>query len=393
MVTNPSTMPKYSTSVKRKFASLSGLLKFSFVALAMMVGVACDKKVAVTVQPTVVEEEKQIQILSWDEYFAPEVLAEFTKRTGIEVAVQIYFSTEEMEEKLKSNPQKYDVLVAEQAAVVSLRMARLLMKLEKPRLANFNNLDPNYLNQEFDPGNEFSVPYMWGTTVVAYRKDHFETPPEESLNLLFNDKLQGKISLLDERNECYAMMIGAGGDPLANVSMESMNKATDRLMQLVTKQKARFGSDNEMKAHLISGDSSAAMIYSGDAALIAQTNKEIAYFIPKEGAVVWVDSFAIPRDSQKVGNAHKFIDYMVEAGTAAASSNFLRYASPNKAAAPLIDESLLQDKTIYPPAEIRAKCATMPVWTKDQLRIMNAGWKMAKEATPPGKVQASAVPK
>ena len=187
METTPSTMPKYSSSVKRKFASLSGLLKSSVVGLAMMVGVGCDKKEVVEVQPTLVEEGKKIEILSWDEYFAPEVLAEFTKRTGIEVAVQIYYSTEEMEEKLKSNPQKYDVLVAEQAAVVSLRMARLLMKLEKPRLANFKNLDPDYLNQEFDPSNEFSVPYMWGTTVVAYRKDHFATPPEESINLLFNE--------------------------------------------------------------------------------------------------------------------------------------------------------------------------------------------------------------
>lgn len=325
------------------------------------------------------ESEPKVVVLSCDEYFNPDVVTEFTRRTGIEVEVKTYESTEEMAEKLKSNPQNYDVLVAEQGAVVQMRLGRLLTAIDEKMLPHRNNLDPRYLNQPFDPGNKFSIPYMWGTTALAYRKDHFATPPDTSVRLLFDPSLVGKISLLNERNECYAMVLRKLGVSLDSIETQQMLQATDTLLELTRNQHARFGSDNEVKEHLISGKSSVAMIYSGDAAIIAQDHPEIAYFIPEEGAVMWIDSFAIPRDATHVRHAHEFIDYMIEAETAAKGSNFLRYASPNKAAEPFIDLNLLADVTIYPPDEIRAKCFSMPIWSKDHLRIMNNGWRLAQE--------------
>jgi spermidine/putrescine transport system substrate-binding protein len=353
--------------------------------LAMMLGAclaSCEKPAAKTGALTEEVEEKKVVILTCDQYFNPEVLVKFTERTGLQVDLVTYESTEEMEEKLKSNPQNYDVLVGEQAAMVSLRFGRLLSELDYNLLPHQKNLDPRYLNQPFDPENKFTLPYMWGTTVLAYRKDHFPTPPKHSLNLLFDTALAGKISLLDDRNECFSMMIRYLGLPGDTTEMAHLSKATGSLLDLVQRQKARFGSDNDMKEHLIDGSSSVAMIYNGDAALIAQDNPLIGYFIPQEGAVMWVDSFAIPRDSQRIKNAHKMIDFLIEAEIAALGSNFLRYASPNKAAGPFIEKSLLDDQVIYPPADVLARCSTVPLWKKDELRIMNNGWRLAQESLP-----------
>jgi spermidine/putrescine transport system substrate-binding protein len=240
-------------------------------------------------------------------------------------------------------------------------------------------MNERYLDMEFDPGNKFTLPYMWGTTVLAYRKDHFTTPPKQSLSLLFDPAFRGKVSMLDERNECFAMMLQRLGRNLKSASVKDLNDAREELLTLVKDQKVKFGSDNGMKAHLLDGASSVAMIYSGDAAIIAQENPNIGYFIPEEGAVMWIDNFAIPRDSIRQNNAHRFIDFMMEAETAAASSNFLRYASPNKAAEPLLEKSLLEDATVYPSPELLARCRSMPVWSLDEQRAMNEGWKLVQQ--------------
>lgn len=325
------------------------------------------------------DEEPQVVILSWDEYFDPAVVENFTTETGIEVKILNYESTEVMEEKLKSNPQNYDVLITEQAAVQPLTSARMLSKLDFSKLPNLSNMDERYMNQEFDPGNKFTLPYMWGTTVLAYRKDHFKETPAQSLKLLFNPEYSGKVSMLDERSECFAMMLQKLNISVAHAGVSELERARDEMIDLVSKQKVRFGSDNNMKEHLLEGVSSIAMIYSGDAAIIGQENPNIGYFIPIEGAMMWVDNFAIPRDSIRQNNAHRFINYMMGAKVAAQSSNFLRYASPNKAAQPFLEKSLVEDATIYPSAQLLARCSSMPLWDMNEQRTMNEGWRMIQD--------------
>ena len=324
--------------------------------------------------------DAKVVVLTCDEYFDPDVLLKFTQETGIEVEIQPYLSTAEMEERLKSNPQNYDVVVAEQGAIAQLRTGRLLLPLDSSQLTNRGNLDARYLNMPFDPQNKFSIPYMWGITTIAYRKDHFPTPPEESINLLYDPALAGKVSLLDDRNECFALGLLKMGHEVKDTQPQQMLEATDALIELVRKQRARFGSDNEVKEHLISGESSVAMIYNGDAQIIAQEHENISCFIPKEGAVMWVDSFAIPRDALHSTQAHKFINFLIQGEIAAQGSNYLRYASPNKTAEPFIDATLLSDPIVYPSEAVRARLFSMPVWTREALRVMNNGWHLVNEA-------------
>lgn len=385
-----------NTSTKR-ISKIVQLLKQSPFGLVLgLAGIllsGCEKASSPAIScAAVAEGEKKVVVLTCDEYFDPDVLAKFTAQTGVEVDIQVYLSTEEMEEKLKSNPQNFDVIVAEQGSVAKLRLARLLVALDPKQLPNKGNLDPRYLNMAFDPENKFSIPYMWGITALAYRKDHFTTPPQVSIDLLFEPTLAGKISLLKDRNECYAMALRRFGNAKDEVTPDQVLQATDSLLQLIRSQRARFGSDNEVKEHLLNGESSVAMIYNGDAQIIAQEHPEIACFIPRRGAVMWVDSFAIPRDSTHVAYAHQFINFLIDGQIAAQGSNFLRYASPNKAAEPYIDPNLLNDPIVYPGEEVRARLYAMPLWNKESLRVMNNGWRLIQEASELNLVQAPSEP-
>ena len=380
-----------SISSRKVFSQLLSPIPFAAALCGLgILNVGCQKASS---PPTAEADQpalgSKVVVLTCDEYFDPDVLLKFTKETGIEVEIQPYLSTEEMEERLKSNPQNYDVVVAEQGAIAQLRVGRLLLPLDTTLLTNHKNLDERHLKMPFDPENKFSVPYMWGITTLAYRKDHFATPPEESINLLYDPKLTGKVSLLNDRNECFAVGLRKAGHAVKDITPEQMLQATDSVLELIRKQRARFGSDNEVKEHLISGESSVAMIYNGDAQIIAQEHENIRCFIPREGAVMWVDSFAIPRDATHAVNAHKFINFLIQGEIAAQGSNYLRYASPNKAAEPFIDPSLSSDPIVYPSEEVRATLYPMPLWTRDSLRVMNNGWHLIREASELNLVQAT----
>lgn len=331
--------------------------------------------------PKAKPEQNIVSIYSWDEYLNTKLLEEFTARTGIEVKLQFYESSDEMVDGLKSEPGAHDIFVCEDGYLTKVAQKRLMKELDKSRLKNWSNLDPQFTDQEFDPKNEFTVPYLWGTTLLAYREDLLPNPPK-SWSIVFDPRVKGHVAFLDDRMEGFAAILRTLGVDLENANADVMNKAADSFVSLIRDQDMVLGGDNDMKAQLIDRGSMLAMMYSGDAARIAEENPEIPikYFIPQEGATVWTDSFCISRDTTRLENAYRFLDFMLEAKSAAESSNFLRYASPNKAATPYIDADLLADETIYPKPELLAKCRYFKLRDIDSQRALNLGWQRVTEA-------------
>lgn len=326
-------------------------------------------------------DESKVVIYTWDEYLNPELLTEFQTRTGIKAEVVNFESSDEMVDILKSEPGKYDIFVCEDGYIEKVAGKRLAQDIDKKRLPNWKNLDDKFLDQPFDPKNQFTVPYLWGTTLIAYNKKHLPNP-DQSWKIIFDPALKNHVSFLDDWPECYSAVLRTMDISLPDADTSAINKAAGSLLGLVRDRGARLGSDNEMKQHLIEGSSWVAMMYSGDAARIAKENPEIpiGYFIPREGATVWTDSFCISRDSTRLDNAYRFLDFMLEAKSAAKSSNFLSYASPNKAAAEFIDAELLADKTINPSPEVLAKCSFFKLRNIDSQRALNTGWRKVQEA-------------
>jgi spermidine/putrescine transport system substrate-binding protein len=358
---------------------------FSFILLLGLTSilVGCGKKPDEQTQEKVQPQSSELCLFSWDEYLDQKLLDEFKERTGIQVNVKIFQSSDEMVEGLKSEPGTYDVLICEDGYVPILAEKRMLCPVDRKKLTNWENLDPNRINPAFDPENKFSVPYLWGTTLLAYRRDLLQAP-KHSWSVIFEDRLKDKVGFLDDRMECYAGILRTMNIQVADAKPEEIEEAAKKLQMMVRDRGMRLGglSGNEVKKYLLEGSCWISMIYSGDAARIANENPDIpiSYFIPEEGATVWMDSFCISRDSRKVETAHKFLNFMLEAKIAAASANFLRYASPNKAAFPYIDSNLLNDETINPKPAILAKCEFFNLKNLDSLRMVNVGWRRVQEA-------------
>lgn len=321
-------------------------------------------------------QERKLVLYSWGDYFNEEVFDQFKAETGISVDYQTFENIDRIVDELKSDPGRYDVIVADDSLVRQLRSRRLLARLNHAAVPNLSPevFDAAYLDDFFDPGNEYTVPYMWGTTLLAYRRDKI-AEPEESWGLLFDPALKGRIALLSERTDCYPSMLLYLGYDSNSTRPEEIAEATGKLEELVTEQGVRFLSDVEIKEGLKTGELWVAMGYSGDMAGVAEEEENIGFFIPREGALRFVDNFAISRDSRQIEAAHQFINFMSDGKIAAKNSNYLWYATPNIAAEPYLDEELKADETIYPPREIAARCKTLDPQTPAVERQFHLGWR------------------
>lgn len=325
------------------------------------------------------EQSNSIKLFTWEEYFDPEVIEAFQQETGIAIEFVYYENVADMKAQIEAAPDAFDVVVADGASIAEMRQLRLLAELDGSLVPNKSNLDTRYLDLPSDPKNEFSLPYMWGTTLIAYRSDKLPDP-DRSWNMLWDPALAGKVVMLEERDDLYSLtLLSLGYDLNSNVTSE-VAEATDRLVSQANDLNVRY--DDIIDARELIQDDDAAcwafVAYSGDAALIADEDEKerIDYFIPEEGAPLWVDSFCIPREAQQKTNAHAFIDYMSRATVAADNSNFLWYATANAAAKEFLNEELLQDTTIYPPADVMAKCHFIEEFSAEKNRATNRGMKL-----------------
>jgi spermidine/putrescine transport system substrate-binding protein len=307
------------------------------------------------------------------------MLAKFEKDTGRPVEVTHYTNIDEMIQKVSSASESFDVLILDNYSIEQLGNSRHLSPLDHSKLPNQVNISKDYTNRAFDKGNKFSFPYMWGTTLVAYRKDMI-SDPQKSFSLLADPALKGKIALLDERVDCYPFALRLINQDQNTKDPKIIEQATQKLLEIQREVDIQLLSDMEIKQALKEGTIAAALLYSGDAALIAEECEEIGFYVPNEGATIWVDSFAIFRDSSNLEGAHEFINFMMDAKVAAESSNFLWYATPNEKAMPFLNEELRNHRAIYPEADVLAKCEFQPENNNERERVMNEGWQRLKKA-------------
>ena len=331
---------------------------------------------AALAEPQSTSQKQSVTIYTWEDYFSPEVLTDFTQTTGIDVNVESFEDSDGIESDIRSNPGKYDIIVMDGDTVDKLRELQLLHPLNHAALPHFSNLESNHTDLEFDPGNRFSVPYLWGTTLIAYRKDKIASP-EKSWKLLWDPALTGRIGMLNERLETLGAALFKNGRSMNARDGESLALAQQDLVNQIQILGARYieGIPSAITDELSSGNLWATMAYSGDAAMIAQEDPNIGYFIPEEGCALWTDHFVLTRDSQRVDEAHAFLDFMLTGPAAAQNANYLRYATPNGAAISYLDEDLLTNEGIYPPEEVLEKCELAGRRTPERERPVNDLWK------------------
>jgi putrescine transport system substrate-binding protein len=339
-------------------------------------------------------QERIVNVYNWSDYIEPSVLEGFKHETGIKVRYDTFDSNDTLETKLLTGKSGYDVVVPTAFFLERQIKAGVFQKLDKSKLPNLINLWPEITQRLaiYDPGNLYAVDYMWGTTGFGYdaRKARKILGPDavvDSWDMVFKPENLAKfkdcgVHVLDSSDDILpAALHYLDIDPNSKTQPD-LQKAAD----VVTKIRpyVRKFHNSEYLDALASGEICFAVGFSGDfkqaqkRAAEAKNGIEIVYVIPKEGAQLWFDTLAIPKDAKHIDEAHAFINYLQKPEVAAKNTNFIAYPNGNLASQKLVDAAILNDRTIYPDAATLGHLYTIKAYDAPTQRLMNRLWTRIK---------------
>jgi spermidine/putrescine transport system substrate-binding protein len=283
-------------------------------------------------------EEKVLNLYNWTGYVAKSTLPNFEKQTGIKVTQDYYTSNEELLAKLQAGGTGYDVIVPSDYMVGVMIKSDLLMPLDKSKIPNFKNIGEDFRGLPYDPDNEYSVPYQWGTTGILYNKK--EIGELDTWDVMWNPEFKGKMGMLNDTRETMGAALYRLGYSVNTTDPDQLDEAEAELKKQKPLLRGYFDSYSGIRPLVLNGDLLLGHNFSGDAYDALSSNPDLDYVVPKPSATRWTDNMAIPKGAEHPDNAHKFINYILEAKTGAALDNYLYYNSPNAAALPMIDDAL-----------------------------------------------------
>jgi putrescine transport system substrate-binding protein len=342
-----------------------------------------------TAAPAATGGDQVVNVYNWSDYIDPEVVKSFERETGIKVRYDVFDSNEVLETKLLTGNSGYDVVVPSAYFLERQVKAGVFAKLDKSKLPGLANLDPELTQRAagHDPGNEHSVVYMWGTTGIGYDADKVKAimpdAPLDSWKLVFDPAVLARfkdcgVSMLDDPTDMVGTaLLFLGKDPNSE-SEADLKAAEDVLMKI--RPYLRTIHSSQYIDQLANGELCVVVGYSGDVLQASDRAAEagkplnIGYSIPKEGALMWFDTLAIPADAAHKDNAHKFIEYLLQPAVAAKNSDFVNFANANAAATALVNEDLRNDTGIYPTPEVKGRLQPSLAKSAEFTRALNRTW-------------------
>lgn len=320
------------------------IARFSLLLLALLL-TACPKRA----------EVETLYFLNWADYIPEELVRKFERETGAKVVLDTFESPEAMLAKLKAGADReFSLVVAPDYYVLQMAREGLVAPLDKGRLKNLANLDPFFQDPPYDPGLQHSVPYLWGTTGLAYREGLVKGPVD-SYAVLFDPKAQvGPFLLLDEMRETIGAALKYLGYSVNATDPEALEKAKELLIAAKARS-VGFAGGVEALNRILAGDAAVSLAYSGDVLQARQEDKRLRYAIPKEGGTIWTDAMVVLKRGPSQDLAYRFIDFLLRPENAAELAAYTRYATPVAKAIPLLPEEMRQDPAVFPPEEVRAR--------------------------------------
>ncbi|MDD2061160.1 extracellular solute-binding protein [Pseudomonas sp. GD03860] len=315
-------------------------------------------------------EEKVLNLYSWADYVAPETLQRFEKETGYKVRYDTFDTTEVLETKLLTGGSGYDVVVPSSSLLARALAAGALQPLQAQSMPGYGNLDKDLLAKlaEVDPGNQYAVPYTWGTLGLGMNleavRQRLGDAPLDSLDLLFKPEYASRlkdcgIAMSDSPQEVIGVALHyLGKDPYSR-NKQDLAAAQALLQQL--QPSVSYVANGRQINDLANGSVCLALTYNGDASMAADQARQagkpyqVIYRIPREGTIIWQDNLVIPKDAPHPQAARAFIAFMLRPDSVAPLTNTLFFANANQAATVLVDEAVRSDPDIYPSDEVRAR--------------------------------------
>ena len=323
------------------------------------------------------ESNKQVvNVFNWGEYISDasgeiNVLKEFEAATGIKVNYTTYATNEELYSKLKSSGANYDIIIPSDYMIGRLIDEDMIEKLNFDNIPNYANIMEEYKNLEFDPTNEYSVPYTWGTVVLIYNTK-FVTKPVESWDILWDEDYKDKIIMFHNSRDAFCIALKKLGYSANTTDVGELEKAAAELER--QKDILQGYYMDEIFNKMGSEEAYLAPYYAGDALTMMSDNPNLAAAYPKEGTNIFVDSMCIPKGAKNKEAAEKFINFMCEAEIAAANSEYIGYSTPNKAAYELLSDEIKSNPITYPDEEVLAKAEVFINLPEDINKKIDSLW-------------------
>lgn len=320
------------------------VLLFVLVAMLMVMATACGEKQVV------------LKVYNWGDYIDESILAEFEEEYGIKVEYEMFASNEDMYVKIKQGGTKYDVAFPSDYMIEKMISEDMLVTFDAEALENYKNIGDKFKNLAYDPENQYSVPYLWGTVGIIYNKEMVDEADMMSWDALFDEKYKGQILMYDSQRDALAVAFKKLGYSMNSTDPKELEEAK----QLLINQKdivLAYVTDN-IKDLMLSGEAAFGVDYSGDAfqIILEGGTDKFGYSVPQEGTNKWFDSMVIPKGAEHVEEAKLFIDYMCRKDVSLKNVEYVQYSTPNVAIMDDLSEELKSIPYAYPSDEVLDNC-------------------------------------
>ncbi len=321
---------------------------------------------------------KQLVVYNWGEYIDPDVLTMFEDETGIKVIYDEFETNEIMYPKIESGASEYDIICPSDYMIQKMIKNDLLEKINFDNIPNYKNIGTQYIEQskQFDPQNEYSVPYCCGTVGILYNKTMVKEPVD-SWSILWDEKYADNILMQDSVRDAFMVALKLNGYSMNTTDQDELNTAKESLIK--QKPIVQAYVIDQVRDKMIGNEAALGVIYSGEAIFTQRENPDLEYVIPKEGTNVWIDSWVIPKNAKNKENAETFINFMCREDIALKNFEYITYTTPNDAAHELIeDEDIKNSKIAFPTLSEFQNLETYQYLGEEADALYNQLWKEVK---------------
>lgn len=313
------------------------------ITMILVACVGCGKK----------DPSKTINFLNYGENIDDETVKLFEKEYGVKVNIETFDDMETMYNKVKAGAVKYDVILVSDSLMTRMIKEDLVQQLNKDNIASISQMDENYLNLDIDPGNKYSVPYMFGTVGLIYNTDYV-TEDVDSWDILWNEKYKNEIFMFNTYRDTIGAALKSLGYSLNTTDEKELASAKEALLKqksLVKIYESDLGTET-----IANGETYINMIWSGEGLNLQDEYPNLKYVVPKEGANFWIDSLCIPKNAANVEGAEKFINFVSDKESALRIADEIGYTTPNKEAREEQSDEVKNNPNAYMTEEVMSRC-------------------------------------
>lgn len=292
---------------------------------------------------------EKLYVYNWTEYIPGTLLNKFTKETGIEVIYSTFESNEEMYSKLKLVQGGYDLVFPSSYYVGKMVKENMLEKIDHSKLPNLKNVTPSLMRQDFDPNNDYSLPYIYGLTGIGVNAADIDPGTITGWADLWKPEYKNRVLLMADAREIFHIALLLNGVSPNTTSEAEIKAAYERLEKLRPNVVA-FNSDSP-EMPFLQGEASIGMLWNGSADRASKENPDITFIYPQEGAILWMDNYAIPKGAKNIKAAHQFIDFMLRPENAKIVLENMGFSMPNEGLKTLLAPEVANDPVLFPPDE------------------------------------------